>query len=349
MKKYLLTLCLLLPLVCTNAYANTTDLFITDIHVDATSENSSLARSEALTLANRNALITIAKRLTTSDGVKKIESLTDEQIPNFIEAVSIVSEKNSPTRYIADLTVKIDENILKAYMEEQSIPLAVEEAANILIIPIFKQNSYSPPLLWEAENIWAEAWQGRTYKRGLSTFRSIDNSSSSLISAQEALSLDNIAIEKILRTYNTEYVYIVEASQGSNGGLNLMIMSSQSGSIETFHVPLNDHTSLLEEAIQETTSAIYNAHKKDIISQGQQKSNLSVLYKFNSLRDWVDAERRLKTISYIEALNIDAFGNGQVQFKIEFLGSKDNIIRALRSQGLHLSPEGDIYILEKRD
>ena len=72
-----------------------------EITVDVTAENASVAREKAMTEANRQAYTAVAKRVTTADGVRRLNELNDAQILNFIKEVSIISEKASNVRYIA--------------------------------------------------------------------------------------------------------------------------------------------------------------------------------------------------------------------------------------------------------
>ena len=95
-----------------------------EITVDVTAENASVAREKAMTEANRQAYTAVAKRVTTADGVRRLNELNDAQILNFIKEVSIISEKASNVRYIATLNVAVNEHILKTYMQENDILLS---------------------------------------------------------------------------------------------------------------------------------------------------------------------------------------------------------------------------------
>lgn len=130
-----------------------------EITVDVTAENASVAREKAMTEANRQAYTAVAKRVTTADGVRRLNELNDAQILNFIKEVSIISEKASNVRYIATLNVAVNEHILKTYMQENDIPFVIGSVANVLIIPTFREFKTDAPMLWEADNLWRKAWE----------------------------------------------------------------------------------------------------------------------------------------------------------------------------------------------
>ena len=70
--------------VSVSAYANN-EKYTVEIKVDVSDENASIAREKALNSATRAAVNAIAKRLSTSDGAKKIADMSDAQIINFVK------------------------------------------------------------------------------------------------------------------------------------------------------------------------------------------------------------------------------------------------------------------------
>ena len=107
-----------------------------EIKVDVSDENASIAREKALNSATRAAVNAIAKRMSTSEGAKKIANMTDAQIINFVKETSVISEKNSDVRYMAELKIVVNEQLLKEYMKEREIPVISQNASTVLVIPV---------------------------------------------------------------------------------------------------------------------------------------------------------------------------------------------------------------------
>ena len=103
--------------------AHADERFTVEIKVDVTDDNASVAREKAMNGANRAAITAVARRISTSEGANKIADMTDAQLVNFIKETSVVNEKNSNIRYMADLRIVINEDLLKEYMKEREIPL----------------------------------------------------------------------------------------------------------------------------------------------------------------------------------------------------------------------------------
>lgn len=97
-------------------------LYDAEISVDVTSENASVAREKAMSEANRQALMLVAGRLTTKEGASVLNHLNDNQVLNFIKEVTVESEKVSDVRYLAQLKISINGDILKAYLSEKMPP-----------------------------------------------------------------------------------------------------------------------------------------------------------------------------------------------------------------------------------
>ena len=298
-----------------------------EITVDVTAENASIAREKAMTEANRQAYTAVAKRVTTADGVRRLNELNDAQILNFIKEVSIISEKASNVRYIATLNVAVNEHILKTYMQENDIPFVIGSVANVLIIPTFREFKTDAPMLWEADNLWRKAWEQNPRAIGSARFFSIpaNGSNYAALDAEKALRMDGMALDKIAFINNTKDIYVADAVYNGIEGLNVTLYSYRDGREES----------------------VSNQIKKQNVVDRQNKSEITVLYSYAYLRDWLILEKQLKEIGYVNGISTAAVGSGKVQFKITYIGGFDKLLEALRSKYYNLKSAGDFYIIEK--
>lgn len=320
-----------------------------EIMVDVTAENASVAREKAMNIANRKAFTTVAQRVATNDGVNKLNELTDAQILNFIKEVSVVSEKASDVRYIATFNVAVNEHILKTYMRENDIPFVIGSSANILIIPTFREFKTDAPMLWEANNVWRKTWEQNPRNISSVRFYSIpaNGSNYAALDAEKALRMDGMALDKIAFINNTKDIYVADAVYNGIEGLNVTLYSYKDGSEETISVPGERSEQLLVDAINQVSDNIYGKIKKQNVVDSQRKSDITVLFTYTSLKDWLVLEKHLKEIGYISKISTDAMGSGKVQFKISYIGSFDKLLEALRNKYYNLKSYGDFYIIEK--
>lgn len=339
---------LLLFLLCftfTNAIA-AEERYSVEINVDVTDENASIAQEKAMNEANRAAIIAVAKKLTTPEGVNKFVSMTNEQLVNFIKEISLIDEKRSPIRYMASLKVVLNEDILKQYMKERNIPL-VAQGKKILIIPIFREFSSDSPMLWENANLWKQAWDSQD-SSGIIRLVSIPPSGTnySIMDGNKALRMDGEALDKLMNLNGTDDVYVLDATYNGIEGLNIKAMSFNGDMFTTKVDGLRSSgQELFNKAATQIRGELENRLAQKSVDEAANENIIVLLYEYNQLTDWVNTKNRLKTINQINNIQVQAMGNGKVQLKLAYSGKFDNLINALRNLSYQLIEHDNYYTL----
>lgn len=320
-----------------NAFAEN-EKYAVEIKVDVSDENASIAREKAINSATRAAVNAIAKRLSTSDGAKKIADMNDAQIINFIKETSVISEKNSDVRYIAELKIIVNEELLKEYMKEREIPVVYRNATSVLVIPVFREFSDDTPILWEENNLWKQAWDTSTNNSAIKILSISHNPNyQSLIDAKQASNADYYALEALSEASGIKDIYILEASYKGIEGLNIMVTSISGDKFE-FEVQGTKSSSdeLFKKAVQQSKTEI-ERHMLLKTSQYQEKLNeVVILYHYPSLKYWISAEQKIKNITSISNIQVQAMAPGKAQFKISFSGSPKVLKEQLKAIGYNL-------------
>ena len=112
MKKIFLAL--ILQMFCFSAEAKID--FAVEIPVNVEAENSVAAKDKAMVEAQRQAFLEVAGKLVSAEHVEKLNTLSDDSIQYFIQSVGVEDEKAGGTKYIANLTVQVNEQLLKDYL-----------------------------------------------------------------------------------------------------------------------------------------------------------------------------------------------------------------------------------------
>lgn len=350
MKKIICLLLLSVILFPGTSFAGNGSIYSVDVYVDVTDDNAAQAKEKAMVQANRTAFNTVARRITTQEGIDQLSLLNDDQILNFIKEVSIKSEKASNVRYIANLKVIINDEILRQYMDEKNIPPAIITASNVLIIPTFREFKTDTPMLWEANNIWRKVWEEESNnKDDIITFTSIaaNGSNYASLDSKKALSLDNVAMEQVSFNNNTRDIFVVDAVYNGIEGITITIYSYQDGTTETVDVYGERSPQLLLNAIAEAKKTIENKLKKQSLVENNQKNEIEALYTYYSMSDWVSVENALKEVNGIDAIKITAMSSGKVQFKINYSGSLEKLLLKLNEHFFTLKKQGEFYVLDK--
>ena len=79
--------------------------------------------------------------------------------------------------------------------------------------------------------------------------------------------------------------------------------------------------------------------------QAQEAQNeVVILYHFPALRYWVSAEQKIKNISAVNNINVQAMTPGKAQFKISYTGNLDTLKAQFKAIGYNLD-EADTHMI----
>ena len=334
MIRFLFLLSLFCSLLSQPAAAEDMSLYDADISVDVTAATASAARETAMNEANRQAVMTVARRLTTAEGASVLNHLNNNQILNFIKEVTVGEEKVSDIRYIANLKITINAEIIKAYLSEKNAPVAIVEESTIIIIPTFREFATDTPLLWEENNPWLQAWNTNAQTSGPVKILPLGNTYANSITAAQALQMNGIALDGITAGEQTPNLYIADAIYDGIDGLDVTLYAYKNGSQETVKIPGSRGEQLFNDAVRKVKETLLAKVQQQSQTVSQSSSEITVLFAFNALRDWMKVQQALKNTAGVDSLTIDALGAGKVQFKLRFTGGEDRLLHHLRDKNL---------------
>mgnify|MGYP006916032321 CR=1 FL=1 len=323
--------------------------FTVNIKVDVIGEDSAQAREKAHAGAAKAAVEATAKRLTDEAGVDKISHLNQDQLINFVKETSVTEEKTPPNRYIANLSVIVNTDLLKQYMRERDIYISQTAIPQILIIPLFNETNTGSPMLWEVDNTWRTAWNNTPIDSSVNFNIIKDNESNiSAISSAQAYNFDKKALEELKDLNNVDDIYVLSAAYNGVDGLDVDI-AALSGYRDNIHVEgvKSAPEEMFADAIAQIAPLITaNAVNRQDTAALPDTAEITVLYPFNDLSDWVTAESKIKAVPAVEALEVQAFSPGKTQFTVKYTGELDELMVAIKSLGYLLENSGNYMILK---
>jgi len=322
-------------------------LYDADISVDVTAATASAARELAMNEANRQAVMTVANRLTTAEGASVLSHLNNNQLLNFIKEVTVGEEKVSDVRYIANLKITINGEILKAYLSEKNAPVAMVEETKIIVVPTFREFATDTPLLWEDANLWRQAWENAPLNSGPVKISALENSYAEEMTAAQALQMNGMAFDRIAEAGKTRHIYIADAVYDGIDGLDVTLYAYENGAQDTVKIPGARGEQLFADAVQKVKETLLSKIQQQNRNFNQSVSEITVLFAFNSLRDWVNIQQTLKETAGVDDIIVDALGTGKVQFKLRFTGGEDRLLQNLRDKHVNLKPYDSFYNLER--
>lgn len=317
------------------------------ISVDIEAENSVVAKEQAMKNAQRQAFLEVAGKLVSEEDVEKLAKLSDEELVHFVKSVGVENEKAGGNKYIADLTVQINEQLLKDYLVENE--MLKSEVTDILVIPVFKAQNDKYPLLWEESNSWRRSWDAKglikfgtmQIKTVYDSMREIDN-----FSAEDALYMSSSLYENILKSGAPERVYVVYALELPNNDLKVTLKDEKNKAEDNFTVYGSENANVYDKAIEKSVMLISNMERSTRNGANEQTvKSVNIVYGYQDMKDWLLKNQMIEALPQVESIETKSFGNGKVNFSIKYTGNLDDLWDSLQENGLSHEEKENYFIL----
>lgn len=317
------------------------------VPVDVEAENSVVAKDKAMLQAQREAFLQIAGQLTSEENVQKLGELSDDAILHFVEAVSVADEKAGGTKYIANLTVQINEQLLKDYMAENE--MIETEGAEMVVIPVFKPSAETYPVLWEDNNVWLKSWRSKgLIKFGTMQMRTLTDNYRQIndFSAQNALYMGADLYTDISQRSGSDKVYVVFADTMSNGDLKVTIKNEKTKTEDSFTIYNDGQGDIFDKAIEKSVMFISNMERTiKNTDQTVSVNSLNAVYGYQNMKDWLVKSKAIADLEQVEGIETKSFGGGKVNFSVRYTGDIDDLWSALQEIGFSHEASGNYFII----
>ncbi len=318
------------------------------IPVDVEAQNSVEAKEKGMINAQRDAFLEVAGRLTTAANVEKLKELSDDAILHFIKSVSVADEKAGGTKYIANLTVQINEELLRDYMVENEMIAA--DTVDLMVIPVLKNEHSYQPLLWEGANIWRQQWISKgLIKFGAMQIHTIGEHFRNIIdlNGDTALYMPDSVYSQISRMNGSDKIYVVAAEIMPNGDLKVTVKNEKNKNEDNFTI-LNDNSgNIFDKAIEKSVMFISNMERDSRQADNAPPATglINAAYTYTDMKDWLTRSVAMTNLPMVEGVDVKSFGGGKVSFSIRYTGSLEHLWEALQEIGLSHEMAGNYYII----
>lgn len=320
--------------------------FFATIPVDMEAEDSVQAKDKAMLEATRQAFLEVAGKLTGEENVQKLSELSDEELAYFVQSVSVNNEKAGGTKYKADLTVQLNEALMRDYLVENE--MIKSEVSELVVLPVYKpQQSY--PLLWEENNEWRRQWLSKgLIKFGSMQLRTLSEEYRKIegLNGESALYLDSSVMAQISQISGSERIYVIYASVEPNGDLNVTVKDEKNKAEENFTVYNDGSDNLMDKAIEKSVMFISNMERnaKNAVD-AVTTDTINAVYMYQNMKDWLDKNSVMSGLPMVEGIETNSLGGGKVSFLLRYTGTLDDLWQALQEQGISHEAVDNYYVL----
>ena len=340
MKNFILIILFCLTFITSS---NASPSYSAQISVDVTDTNVASAKTKALAKARRDGLNDVVLSISTQQAVEELSKLNDNQIQHFIKEVQILMEKSSTIRYIADLKIEINEDVLKSYLSENNLPISISQTPDILIIPMLEKLDKTINL-WTSENtLYQDLLDSRNLKSNTANFYIIEKNLGNITAIDPKHLFDmNEKKFKELSTFNkVDKIAIVKYCQIHKRAIIKIFPENKL--IEEDLPLLDDKTERIETILNIIKGDTKKSPAPKISSNETQ--TLNIIYTYDNLSSWTKLKKTLEENQLIDNITVISMVNKKVHFNFTYTGFIEKLQIDLSNNGYNLKNNGEYYVI----
>jgi hypothetical protein len=305
---------------------------VSNVHVDATAASPAEALNAAMAQGRPKAWQILYRRLTRQQDWPRQPELDSAALTRLLRDSSIVNERRSTTRYVADVTYTFNPEAVDRLLQGAGIAFAQGAAKRILIVPMSPTFQGGP---------WAQALGAPSLKNSVVPFSVADAADSATLSS---LNFDTAAWNDVAaaarRVGATEAALIQIVDAGGKVTLNIRRIGLGETPVETStDVPLLQTLgATYPSAATAAIGAIEDMWKTRAAIDFSQRGRLLVNVRMASLAQWGAIQTALGSADDVTGVTVNAMDIGYAQISIAYTGSSDQLRDTLSSAGLTLAP-----------
>ncbi|MEP3246081.1 MAG: DUF2066 domain-containing protein [Sneathiella sp.] len=340
------------------AVAQSNDVFLVKgISVDVTAASASEARTIAVAAGQQRAFKALLRKLTPKSYHGDLPELPDSELTPMVAGFQVSKEKTSATRYLADLSYEFRASHIRPILQARSIPYAETRSKPLLVLPVF--DMVGSKNLWDEPNPWRDAWIG-VFERGEGpegSQRTMDDwaqdrivpvivASGTLedirtVTVEDAVGLNAEALADIADLYGAGSVLIAYASLQKQGEVRRLDISYQRNDlispavVESFTGGDTDRD-IFRAAIFDVVENLQESWKDQNVLDRSIENKLAVSSRISSLREWMQIQRKAKSVPAIQDIKIRELSVEKAFWEISFVGEISQLTGALAQRDLFL-------------
>jgi Uncharacterized protein conserved in bacteria (DUF2066) len=360
---------ILTSLVCGRAQAADSLYAVAKISVDVTAKDAVAARDTGMAEAEQRAVMTVLKRIVPASAYASLPEISKDDIEAMVSGVSIRSEQNSTTRYLAVLDISVNEQAVKQFLQDQNISYSEDRAPSISILPLMLDGG---TVKSEGSEGWREAWEDLDLSHSVTpatilkprpnldaaTVKSaLAGDAQAFASMQEDYSYGPLVLavgqidhgQFITRLAGTDAVGAATFEQGDKLAGDAKAAARNAAEI-AFGV-LENRWKVSQEGEAPATEV---KHDEGTATDAKPKQgaevprNVVAQVEFSGLKDWQDIRGRLMNIAGIQGLEVNSLSARAASITFDYAGSLGKLQTELGQNGFEFGEKDGNFVLRSR-
>ncbi|CAA2142585.1 DUF2066 domain-containing protein [Hyphomicrobium sp. ghe19] len=337
--------------------------------VEATAANAVAAKEQAMADGQQAAFRSLLKRLVPVTAYKRLSTVADLKAGDLVSGVSVRSERNSATDYIASLDFSFQADAVRSALSRQGIPYVDQQAPPVTVLTVFQQGN--PPTAGTDAGLWRRAWTGLDLKHTITPITIKDlKPAIRPDTVNQMLAGDDNGLRALTGEYGTGLVVmavaepdmaskkltVTLAGRDAAGPLLLkrtyrisdgdLDYASQLAAVVALGV-IEGRWKAIKSAAPEPASAgadmpVWAA------STGGNGEDVTLLVEFSSSDQWDQMRGQLLDTPGVDGLNIADVTESSADITLKYPGGARSLANALGARGLSLTGTGQGWVLRSR-
>ena len=339
--------------------------------VDATANDAVAAKTQGMLDAKKGAFRYLLKRLVAVDAYRRLPELPLPAIEDLLEDVSVRSEQNSPTEYVASLDFGFRAGAVRQLLASQGLPYLDKPAPVLTIIPAFAVPEGGKPISLQAGQLaWRQAWTSLDLVHSLTPVKLAVAGPSSTNDTFLKLGAGDRSKLGVVQAESSAGKLLLAIASPSADGSKLtvtLIGEDWAGPIElrrTYRLYFKDlaYTSEFATVIAlgvlegrwKMSQGVSGAGAETVAATGWVPAGdapggapqpVRFTAEFDSLQQWQQIRSRLGQLAGPENLQVGALSSRGAEVTLGFPGGPDALQQRLASEGMTLFDAGGHLVL----
>lgn len=332
---------------------------VANFPVEAKAKDAVTAKERAMADGQQAAFRTLLKRLVPVTVYNRLKAAKTARAADFIDGVSVRSERNSTTEYIASLDFTFQADAVRSFLRREGIPFIDTQAKSLALVPILKgaDGKAGDPQSKSAK-AWTDAWKGLDLEHALTPLE--------MQAARPALHADTVKMlqqgdgngTRVLASeFKTDRIVAAIAEvDGAAGKLHVTLSGQDAvGPFvlkRSYRMPGGDMAYAMELASVVALGTL-EGRWKTVAAQARggievlagPAEGLTMLVEFKSMRQWQEMRRMIADTPGVQDVVVGGLSARGADVSLRFPGGGEQLVEALGGQGLTLAKVGGTWVL----
>ena len=324
---------------------------VTGVTVDVTANDASKARQQAFNKAQRDAFdILLSRMLLSTEDTVNLANLSFTEITTLIQDFEVINEKSSSVRYIATLSFQFKADAVKNLFRQYNIDFVETVSDRTLLLPIFSEGDKD--VLFEERNFWLNTWKtdlpNFSFLTPILPLGDIEDIESVLF-IDNTLQIEGNSYRFLSDKYQISKVILVKLSKIEANFSKIEITTfTKEGLANSEEIMLDLPFSSYQALVNATIAHLDRQWKMEHVINNNSVNSAKIFVTFENSATWYEIRQKISKISLIEKLDIIRIANHQIDLEIQFNGTNDKFIQAIRNTGLDIKELGtSSYLITK--